>query len=86
MLNKQKHSKNTRGIRCDASKCSTRKDSSNKEILFISSSDDGDKKTFVVRSAPRKKIDLTTSIEDMKLKVATTKRDNVDPKGKGKLR
>lgn len=38
MLSKQKHSKDIRGIGCDARKYSTSNDVSNKEIQFVSSS------------------------------------------------
>lgn len=67
MLNKQKHSKDTRGAGYDVGECSTSKVVSNKEIQFVFSSGDNKAQTFIVRSAPRKKIDLTTTGEDMKM-------------------
>lgn len=79
MLSKQKHSKDTKGVGYDVGQCSTSKDTSKKEIQFASSSDYGNKQTFTVRNAPRKKIDLTINVENMKMKVV------VDPKEKGKL-
>lgn len=57
MLNKQKHSKDTEGVGFDADQCSTSKDSSNKEIHFVSSSENDNRQTFIARNAPRKKID-----------------------------
>lgn len=44
--------------------------------------------TFTVRSALRKKFDLTTTGEDMRpnMKTSAARRNNADPKGKRKLR
>lgn len=86
MLIKQKHSKDTRGIRCDADECSTSKDVSNKGIQFVSSSRNDKGKTFTIRNAPWKKVDLIATGEDMRMKNSATKMNKVDPKGKGKVR
>lgn len=42
--------------------------------------------TFTVRNAPRKKIDLTTTDEDMRMNTGATTRKNADSKGKRKLK
>lgn len=84
MLSNKKYSKDTKGFRCDAGKCSTTKDSTNKEIHFVSSSDNSSRQTFTVKNVARKKIDLTTTAESLK-QATSTRKNNVDSKGKGKL-
>lgn len=69
-------------------------ESSKEDINFISSSLNGHGQTFTVKNAPRKKIDLTTIVESLKIHDAISKKEkddvvarnhNVDPKGKAKL-
>lgn len=86
MLSKQKNSKDTRGLGFDTGECSIRKNVSNKEIQFVTSSENDKGKNFTVKNASRKKIDLTITGEDMKGNTNATRRNNVDPKGKGKMR
>lgn len=86
MLKKKKHSKDTEGLGCDADECSTNKNVSHKDIQFVSSNGNNKRQTFTIRNAPRRKIDLTTTGEDMRMKTGTARRNNVNPKGKGNLR
>lgn len=88
MLSKQKHIKDTRGLGYDFGECSTSKDVSHKDIQFVSSSGDNKSQTFRVRSSPRKKVDLTTTGEDMSLMMKTdaTRGNNIYPKEKRNLR
>lgn len=86
ILSKQKNSKDIGGVGFDVGKCSTSKDSTNKEIHFVSSSDNGGGQTFTVRNAPRKKIDLSTTTKSIKDQVATAARNNnVDSKRERKV-
>lgn len=85
MLDKQKKSKDSTGLGYGAGQCSTNKDSSKKDTHFVSSSEKGNRETFTVKNAPRKKIDLITTSESLKAQDAPTRKNNADKKGKGKL-
>lgn len=87
MLNQQKISKDIGGLGCVVNQCSTRKETSNKDIQFASSNGNEKGQTFTFRNAPKKKIDLTTTGEDMKLRMknGVAWRNDVDLKGKGKI-
>lgn len=78
MLNKQKHSKDTKGVGFDVGQCSSSKDSSNNEIHFVSSSNNGGEHTFTV-----------SKITENKTFVAATRNQSrnlhADPKGKYKI-
>lgn len=74
MLNKKKYSKDIEGVGFDASQCSTNKDSTNKEIHFVSSSKNENKQTFTI-SKPTEK----------KTHVFVTKSSYVGPKRKSKM-
>lgn len=85
MLSKHTLNKDTIGLGCDVGQCSTSGEETKKEIHFVYSSDNGNRQTFIIRNALRKKIDLTTTIESLKTQVVVTRRSGADPKGKGKL-
>lgn len=88
MLKKQKNSKDTKGLGCDAGESSTSKNVPHNDIMFVSSNGDNKGETFTVWNTPRKKVDLTKTGEDMKLRMKTgapRKRNNADPKGKGNM-
>ncbi|XP_059073528.1 uncharacterized protein LOC131874258 [Cryptomeria japonica] len=68
MLVKKKKNKDSIGLGYEVGQCSTSKDSSKKDIHFASSSDNDNRQTFTIKNSPRKKIDLTTSVEHMKIK------------------
>ncbi|XP_059068685.1 uncharacterized protein LOC131859146 [Cryptomeria japonica] len=55
MISKQKHSKDTEGVGFEVGQSSNSKDSSNKEILFTSSSGSEVKQTFIVSKPNEKK-------------------------------
>lgn len=53
MLRKQKLNKDTTSLGCDASQCSTNGETSKKEIKFVASRKEDNRKIFIVRNAPR---------------------------------
>ncbi|XP_057849160.2 uncharacterized protein LOC131060072 [Cryptomeria japonica] len=78
MLSKQKHSKDTKGVGLEAGQCFNSKDSSNKEILFTSSSESEVKQTFPVSKPNEKK----TYVVATKNK---SRNPHADPKRKAKM-
>ncbi|XP_057819569.1 uncharacterized protein LOC131032577 [Cryptomeria japonica] len=85
MLDKQNKNKDSTSLGYEVGQCSINTDSSKKDIKFVSSSENGQNKTFKVKNSPRRKIDLTTTTESIKTLAAATRKINTDSKGKGKL-
>lgn len=88
MSKKHKHAKDIRGLGSGVGECSTSKNVPHNGILFVSWNGDNKDQTFIVRNAPRKKVDLTITNEDMKLRINTgiaRRSNNTNPKGKGKM-
>lgn len=88
MLKKQNHAKDTKGLRSGANECSTNRNIPQNDILFVSSNGEKKDQTFSVRNSPWKKVDLDTIGEDLQTRkktVAARRRNNANPKGKGKL-
>lgn len=85
MLSRQKNSKGITGLVCYAGECSISGETSKKDINLVSSSGHGSRQTFTVKNAPKKKFDLMTTAENMKMKSVSTRKNQVDIKEKGKL-
>lgn len=85
MLSKQKISKDIASIGYEEGQCSTSKNWSKKEIHFASSSENGNRQTFIVRIAPTKNIYLNTTANNVRTLATTTRKNGVDKKWKGKL-
>lgn len=78
MLIKQKNSKDTEGVGFEAGQSSNSKDSSNKEILFTSSSGSEVKQTFTV-SKPNEKKTYVPATNNQ------SRNQHTNPKGKSKM-
>lgn len=66
MLKKEKHVKDTNGLGSGTGEYSTSKDTSQKDIHFVSSYGNSKCQTFTVKNTPGKKVDVTTTGEDLK--------------------